>query len=224
MTVIICGGGESIKQEWKNGLFDKIKGKEIWSLNSAFKTMPYLPSRQLFVDKSFFEKNEKELENLWKNNVPITARTHIPYASLKDQIELFNVTKEKHEYLGKQAIEKRRLYAGQDGLCGTFALSYAIAKGYTKIYLLGYDFGTPSPEIKSTHYYQDEVKNLNIRSSGVGHPEKYRNPHGRIRLSVNDYDIFLKDKDVQIFNVSLISNITSFPKISYEEFYDKLNA
>jgi len=36
---IIVGAGYSIKEGLEKGLWAKIKGKEVWSLNSAFKTI-----------------------------------------------------------------------------------------------------------------------------------------------------------------------------------------
>jgi len=40
--VIILGGGYSVKEGIEKGLWNKIKDKNVWSLNYVFLTMPFL--------------------------------------------------------------------------------------------------------------------------------------------------------------------------------------
>lgn len=223
-AVALVGGGYSVREEWKNGLFDKLKKKdiEIWSLNFAYKCMPYLPDRQLFIDRYFFDENIDELQKLYDQGVPITCKRHGKFVNLK-QLEQYNTTRLEKEYYGKNAIERGVIFTGNLGLTGYFSLSYAIAKGYTDIYLLGYDFGTQSIEHRDTHFYQAEVVEKNIRSRGVGKPQCYRKKQGLISPNhLRDWLVYNQHEDVNIFNVSLVSNITAFKKISYKDFYERL--
>lgn len=222
--VILVGGGRSVREAWKNGLFEKLKQKdvEIWSLNFAYKCMPYLPDRQLFIDKYFFEENINQLQELYDQGVPITCKAHGKFANLK-QLEQFRETRIKTEYYGKEAIKKGVIFAGELGLTGFFSLSYAIAKGYKEIYLLGYDFGTDKITNVNTHFYQEETVEKNIRSRGVGKPHCYRKQQGEIKDSqLSDWLVYNQHDDIKITNVSKISNITAFEKITYEEFYERL--
>lgn len=224
-TVIIVGGGDSVREEWKNGLFDKIKdkGAEIWSLNFAFKLMPYLPDREFFVDRSFFDKNKDDLEQLARQNVPITARYHSKFAYIKE-IQTFNVTKEPHEAEPYEALKKDKLFIGHMGLSGLFSLSYGIAAGYKTIFLLGYDFGTNSIKNLNTHWYQEKISDLKIQSAGAGRPNIYRQTNtDTVKNFVHDFQYYKKAINTKIYNVSLNSNIYTFPKISYEDFYKMLS-
>jgi len=223
-TVILVGGGRSLREQWENGIYEKIRGYEVWSLNFAWKTMPYLPSRQLFVDKSFYKNNLDDIQKLHEQGVPLTAKWHTQYAFLGNFIEQYKIHNDREKYSGREALktENKFLYTGLMGLCGTFAISYAIARGYEKIYLLGYDFGTPTAGDRVTHYYQEEIPDLKIKSKGAGRTTVYREKDGKLKDKVKDYQVFLQVKDVEIINVSPLSNITYFKKITYEQFYEEI--
>ena len=219
---IIIGGGYSIKAEWKTGLFDKIKDKdcEIWSINSAYKTMSYLPDRQIFVDSSFFRNNREQIKQMSSNGVKIITKKHKLIVDSKLPIKMFETTRNPKEFLEVKALETGRLFAGGNGLSGFFALSYAVALEFDEIYLLGYDFGTPNGET-NTHYYQEEKGELNIISAGAGKPKVYME-NGRIKSTVREFDVY-NATESRIFNISTISNIKSFEKMTYEEFFGRLN-
>jgi hypothetical protein len=93
--------------------------------------------------------------------------------------------------------------------------------GYKKIYLLGYDFGTSSTSDTNTHFYQDF---LSVPSSGVRNPGVYRQNNNHVKKEVNDFNYYHQFKGVTIYNVSTQSNINSFVKISYQTFFEYLNA
>ena len=226
--VIIVGGGASVKDGIALDLWKKIEGKNIWSLNYAFMTMPYLPSRQVWVDISFFKNNQDMLQNLWKQGVEMVAKKHRQYADLWE-IQTYEQTRLKTGYKGKDAfrgVEQPHIFLGRMGMCGTFALSLAVAEGYDMIYLLGYDFGTPDFGDKNTHYYQDQVK---VRSTGVGNINVYRggdkSNKSNVKTDIQDYDVFMPslDSGEEIINESLRSHLYQFPKISYEQFFERLN-
>jgi len=217
-TCIICGGGYSVKEGISKGLWDRIKGQDVWSLNFTYKVMPYMPTREIFVDASFFNNNVKSLQDMTIMGVKIVARFKSKYQFI-DEIIKYEATRNKKQYYGKEAINKKCLYYGRMGLCGIFALSLAIAEGYDKIYLLGYDFGTTSLNNVNTHFYQ---KDIMVISSGVGAPEVYRKSDNTVKEEVEDFQVFTQEKDIEIINVSPNSNIPYFPKITYEEFFTKL--
>ncbi len=215
--VILVGGGYSVKEGVSLGLWEKIKGQEIWSLNYAFMTMPFLPNKEIWVDYPFFENNIQVLQKLSEQGVKMIASSNNKYKFIS-AIKLYTSTREK--YFGKEAVSRNEIYYGRMGLVGLFALSLAIAEGFEEIYLLGYDFGSIKGKGDlNTHYYQDI---LNIYSTGVRNPEVYRMPDNAVRIEVEDFKVYLQDKDVTIWNVSLNSNIPYFPKLSWEEFFKKL--
>jgi len=220
--VIIIGGGNSVREGIDKGLWDKIKGKEIWSLNSVFKLMPYLPSKQLWVDNSFFKHEIGELQKLHKQGVHMISKNYRRLADLDKEITQYGSTRDIKNYHGKQAIEKNEIFYGRMGLCGQFALSLAVAMKFINIFLIGYDFGSKSLEEKKTHWYQDKIKDLNIHSNGAGRPQVYLKPDGKPRRELEDWKVYLRETDVNIWNVSLISHLTYYPRISYEEFFEKL--
>ena len=77
--VILVGAGYSLKEGIDKELWDKIKGKEIWSCNYAYRTMPYLPARELWTDINFFNWNIDELQQLAQKGVPCYAKKNGKY-------------------------------------------------------------------------------------------------------------------------------------------------
>ena len=219
--VILLGGGNSISLGMQKNLWEKIKGNEIWSLNYAFLAMPYLPNKQVWVDIRFFEQNIDKLQKLSEQGVSLTTRKHNKYAGLTEKVELYECSREQTRYYGREACCKGVIYIGRMGFCGMFALSLALGCGYNNIFLLGYDFGTTTPIDKKTHFYQGLVKTM---STGVGRPEVYRNDKNKVKIEVNDFNIYTRETDVHITNVSPNSNIPFFRKIDYDTFFEELHA
>ena len=202
-------------------MWQKIAHKEIWSLNYAFMTMPYLPTREVFVDRCFYRNNTDALQALTEQKVPLYAKHQDVYAH-RDEIKRFQVTKQKKGYKGKQALKidgTPHLYVGELGLAGTFALSLAIAEDYNLIYLLGFDFGVTTYENKNTHFYQDKLK---VISTGVGNPQIYINKDNSVKDNVRDYELFSKEPNIKIYNVSPQSRIPYFTKINYPTFFQQI--
>jgi hypothetical protein len=206
--VIIIGGGASVSEGIELGLWEHIKGQEVWSLNYAFKSMPYLPTKQLWVDTTFFRNNTLALENLAKQGVECHVKKNDKYVFLNNLIQ--------HETTRKPE-EKDKTYIGGLGFCGMFALSLAVKGQYKRIFLLGYDFGTPNQGDTNTHFYQGKVDYI---STGVGRPQVYLNTFTTPKKDVKEFDLY---KDYPVYNVSMRSHISSFPKITYEEFFKLIN-
>jgi hypothetical protein len=228
-SCILIGGGKSVREGLSTDLWEKIKGQDIWSLNYTFKMMPYLPSRQCFVDNSFFKYNEDALHDLAAKGVPIHSKRHSHMKHIPEQfIKQYETGRNKNVFRGKDAFKEPpeiHLFIGLMGLCGIFSLSLAIAEQYDIIYLCGYDQGPPSGDDKDTHWYQGQVE---VKSTGVGKPTVYwnqsktQNLEYTLKPQYQDFEIFTTVPGVKIYNVSPKSNIPYFTKITYQDFYKLL--
>lgn len=215
--VIILGAGTSIKEGIEKGLWDKIRKYETWSLNSMYKIMPYLPTKELWADRKFFDMNITELQIMCqRDKVELITKKNSRYNLIPEIIQRVSTTKVEN-----YAKEKDTLYTGRMGLVGLFALSLAVKENYDKIYLLGYDWGTTSLKDTNTHVYQDKIKQLKIYSGGAGRPIVYFRPNGKLKDEINDFKTFNKDRE-KIINVSIKSNINFFQKIDYLEFFKRI--
>lgn len=213
-SVIILGGGASVKEGIALGLWNKIKEAniEIWSINFAFMTMPYLPHRELFLDISFFRKYIIELQKLNKQGVKLYTKKHSNFIQIPE-INTYNCTRNIN-----QANDLDKIFIGNMGLSGIFALSLACKEKYNNIYLLGFDYGTAEIKNRTTHYYQEKLK---VESKGFGRWDIYRDRNGNVNRDVKDFEVFLSNKD-KIYNVSPNSLIPYFKKLTYEELFECL--
>lgn len=217
--IIIIGGGTSIQEGISLGLWEQLKDKFTLGLNYNYNH--FNSSCLVWVDTEFARDNYKDLKNL-----PLTIGKH---DDLSEGLHLSNtlLLKSSGRYWGEQCI-KKGVYSSQ--LCGIFSLNLAVwmakrlpiwQEGVKEIYLLGYDFTRRTPEqlekaVKTnTHYYN------NIIHRGMGYTEFYEhyNPDELFHPFVIE-----KYKGIDIYNVSLNSLITLFPKLSYPEFFEKLDS
>ncbi len=221
-SVIILGGGYSVKEGIEKGLWDKIKGQTIWACNNSFFTVPYKCDKLVWLDDTFFTSNKEKISPLSDLKVEFATKTNNFLYNGFPYIKQYELTKDKKGYLGREALikEDKKLYIGELKLTGTFAISLAIALGYSTIYILGFDYGTPNKSL-NTHYYID---NLTLKHRGYYNVTLYQDDKGKVKPNVSDYEIFNHTKDIKIYNVSLISNIQAFEKISYEQFFTLLNS
>jgi len=109
------------------------------------------------------------------------------------------------------------VFFGRMGLSGLFALSVAIKEGYDRCFVLGFDFGSVTNS-NTTHWYQDKIKELNIKSNGAGNPGIYLNK-GKLKEEVWDFSYYDTWKN-KIYNVSPLSKIPNLNKINYQQFYE----
>lgn len=115
-------------------------------------------------------------------------------------------------------------YSGH--LSGLLSLTLSIALGFKEIYLLGFD----SCEINGkTHFYQNFVQVNNI-NYGIGTTKDKKGNKVYRTGTYNDVKVLnerwyapYKDLEgIDIYNVSLNSAITVFPKISYTTMYEHI--
>jgi hypothetical protein len=212
--IVILGGGSSICEGISLNIWDKLQKSnvEVWSLNYAFLTLPFKPAKQLWIDTRFFKENIEKLQELYLKGVSCCAKEHTLYRNIKE-IKTYVTTREPKEFNNK-------VFIGRKGLCGFFALYLAsMIEKADNIFLLGYDHGTINNSNK-THYYQDILK---TQSTGVGQTKLYKDANGKVEKEVDDYELFIRPEITsKIWNVSLQSNIKAFDKISYEQFFSKL--
>jgi len=104
--------------------------------------------------------------------------------------------KKTEEFYGKEGLAKG-LFGGRGTyFTGILAISLAISLEYSPIYLLGYDGGKVKERLHFHNFYEKERAE-----------EVFLNAN-------NNYDVF---KDYEIYNCSLQSKITQFPKIDIEK-------
>lgn len=133
---------------------------------------------------------------------------------------------------GRKTIQKFGFYSGH--LCGMFALTLAIALGFTEIYLLGFDCCEVDGK---THFFQDDVdlekKNIDGQKEyhGVG---SLTHTNGKKEYKTSTYndvsnlnELWYKPyhqvlHEVNIVNVSIPSKIRIFQKMDMIKFLEKI--
>lgn len=217
--VILLAGGSSVIEGLNKDLWNKIKDIEVWSLNFAYKFMPFLPKKIVWTDRKVFTDNCKELQLLYHKGVDLECRFNELY-SMYPEIKVHKIEKNKQKFDNKLD----NIFIGTLGLTGFFALSLAIKEKYDKIYLLGYDFGTPSFNDKLTHWYQNINPNegySKVISGGVANTAVYMDSNSSVKSSISDFDVY-KEWDNKIINVSSKTNVHQFKIISYDEFFNQI--
>ena len=221
-SLIIIGGGASVKEGLELGLKDKLKDKFTCGLNYAYKYFDNC-TYHCFVDKDFYTKQSHELAKL-----PLIIGKSGGYNPLPNTIDLPTATKYTRDLQGGT-------YSPE--LTGLFALSLGIFLiDVGTIYCLGFDFGefhtkniedrpltlNDKPILKydshkklMTHFYQGEFNHRGIGKTS------YYNAKNRPR---DKFQCYTKETKVKIYNVSVNSRIPStiLEKISYKTFFEKL--
>lgn len=203
--LIIIGGGTSIKEGIEKGLWDKLKGKFTFGLNYSYKFFD--STVQFYVDQQFYKTEKKNLKDIPLIIGNMQKMEFHPNTIMLPSSATYNRDINKGVYT--------------PGSCGLFALTIGVYLNPKEIFLLGYDFGTPDDNVKDkdqkiiTHFYQGDIDHR-----GVGKINWY-NSKERIKKIFACYDQV--KNEINIENVSLISKTKQFPKISYDQFFDKLD-
>ena len=240
--IIICGSGASlpfIDEQYKEtgcGLPAKLKNIIENNYSIGLNYWFQFGCKTTFNssgDWQFYEDNKKELEKL-----PLIIAS--ADASLKNK----NIDRTHENTI---LLPNSGIYNGLDSwikgfyhkqLIGMFALTIAIALGFKEIYLLGYD----CTEVEGkTHFYQN-VADLNKITSldlnGVHKTDRFhfrgigKNPKGGYKTSTYNYinhinnkwfaPFHVERKKIKIYNVSTMSKINTFEKISYGAFFQQM--
>ena len=185
-------------------------------------------------DFQFYEDNKEKLKNL-----PLIIASADPQLKNQKVSRIHDNTillPNAGIYFGKDSWEKG-FYTKQ--LIGIYAITIAIALGFTEIYLLGYD----CIEINGqTHFYQgvanlDEYKDIYVDGKLKNQRYQFRgvgkNREGTYKTSTYNYIKHINNKwfapfdaelkKLKIYNVSINSVISTFPKISYDAFFQQID-
>ncbi len=242
-NLFIIGGGYSLKEKIKKGLWGFLKDKFTIGCNFSYKH--FTSTIQTCIDAKVYNNNFcKDL----KDHPSIICQTH-------PDIKRY-MSNTKHYYCSndyRRDINEVGVYSNR--LCGLFALSLGIHlldKG--NIFLLGFDNGSYKKKdyekqcksrkeldeimcldcrgIPLTHYYQgegdigdpikigEEVINRN-GNRGIGKINYYEQVHNGVPRSISDWEVYKGEKKCKVFNVSEVSKINAFDKISYEEMVNR---
>jgi hypothetical protein len=208
--IIIWGGGESINIGLSLGLKEKLKDKFVLGTNFSFNH--FIPTALCFADNPFYQ-------GIFYNNAPdlIDANHIAKLEKLPLLIGIERTLKQKDVFPNTILLKKSNFFVDdplKDGfkftLTGIFALQLAgvLTDWDSEIYCLGFDW-TKQGE---THYYKD------IQHRGIGKTSWYK---------TNDpsysFEYFTKKPNFKVYNVSLNSNIETFPKISYNQMFEMLD-
>lgn len=231
--VVILGGGTSVIEGIQKGLFEKIKKKFTVGLNYSHHF--FNSSFLMYVDETFANNQKYFLEKL----PLVIGMEHSGVSIRPNTIELPGTTDYRRDC-------SKGVYRAS--LAGIFALSfmiYALDEG--DIFLLGYDYGAQKGSGKQgrsydahgkalTHWYQKgglksiyTGKPQQISHRGIGKVNWYEATHvgekGQLRMPRSEYEfkVYQGEKKVSIYNVSLDSKISVFPKIGYDEFFNMLD-
>lgn len=204
---IILGGGSSLSTGIKMGLDSKLEGEFVIGCNEAYKDFTNI-SITTFVDKPFYDSHSQELKPL----PLVICKRH---GDIKQkEYPNFIMLESTNEY---KQMDKTKIYSSV--LVGIYSMS--IAKMFcNEIFALGFDW-TQTHTCKDyvdgkalTHYYQKD-KERKHRGYGLtgfydSHlPDEYFMPFAK--------------SGINVYNVSLQSNINTFPKISYDTFFEQLS-
>jgi hypothetical protein len=205
--IVIIGGGPSVSEGVEKNLWEKLNDKWTIGCNSIYKFLT--PTVLTFVDyRQFYSLFRNEIKD-----IPYIVGKYYPLLEEEkhQNTTLLRVSREFSQDL------KQGVYCGL--LCGLFSISlaqYFLAQ-QGEIYLLGFDFGSNGQVegVAKTHFYQGKEP---IVHPGIGKDGFYKRVE-KVKL----FECFSKINGIKIYNVSSISTIPYFNKISYDQFFEKLN-
>jgi hypothetical protein len=186
-TVYIIGGGTSLNDFNWNGL----AGKKTIAINKAFMSYPKADALY-WTDSRFYRWYENDINNF--KGLKYTIR---PWAGYTNDVKVLR----KGIKFGLEEPRDRLSHGNNSGYA---AINLAYHLGAKRIILLGYDMKNDG---KKGHFHDGYP--VPITSDKI-----YRNqflPGFQILADI------LREKNIQVFNASPISNIKCFPKITYEK-------
>jgi hypothetical protein len=201
--IIIIGGGNSIKKGLSIGLRERLIGKCVITCNYAYKHFDH--TFLAFCDRNFYKPQDSNNPDIYEELKTLPLIVGINDNGI-EEFKLDNTILLDKKY--------------RVNLTGMFALRLAtMLMEEGTIYLLGFDWdrrtGLPERDSKynpysdnTIHYYDD------IKHRGMGYVGYYENHNPD-----KEFLEFTKKETFKIYNVSLESNIRSFEKISYDQFF-----
>ena len=241
---IIIGGGASIREQMWSLSINKLpiwkNIKDEFTIGTNFSFEFFNSTVLMYSDYHFYGANQKKLKNIplilgkddgayhRKNGIKIDNNVMFLKECETKKYKKWGANKAGLHpfYWGKEAWT-RGFFSSQ--LIGIKALNLAIALNCKDIYLLGFD----ATDINGhTHFYDNtdigkytwETNKYN--GTGKNERGKYRTGNYNKIEELNKFWFQPFEQElkngIKIYNVSLQSKIDTFPKISYKEFYNKL--
>ncbi len=185
MNCFIVGGGSSLDEID----LSRLKGRDVIVCNEGILVYPD-PTVLVWLDADFYPRFRKHIDG---KPFKKYCRSTVMTCQYADDIEPLLTAPLYPGFHGRDGL-KRGIYSGEEKLTGIAAVSLAIALGYDKIYLLGYDGGEVDGKLHFT-----------------GYTNKERDVYSK---RLNRYEVF---KGYDIVNCSLKSRIKTFPKQRIED-------
>jgi hypothetical protein len=199
-NIIVMGSGPSLF----NFNFDYLKNKNVIAVNNAVK---YCNPFALVSIDSFFVEHELKLKTNQEEYFQKQNYKSFFFHTVKVYPDQYQdkIVKLSHSSFPKETdLKNGKLYA-QD-LSGLMGVHLAICLKAKNIFLLGFDCKVNS----MTHFSDNEI------------PHRWKNgKSGENYLKKAEKFHMFNPWRTKIFNVCLDSAITSFPKISFSEFYER---
>lgn len=187
-TVYIIGGGPSLK----DFMWDGLRGKKSIAINKAFYTYPNADVLY-WTDGRFYNWYKEDIDKFKGLKYTITPA----YPGISQDI---NVLK-RGQKLGLEK-EKDTLSHGNNG--GYAAINLAFHLGAKRIILLGYDMGNDGTK---SHFHEGYPT----------HPTGEQVYKSQFIPAIESLAPLLKNAGIEIYNASMVSKLTAFPKISFEK-------
>ena len=242
---IIIGGGSSIRRNMWNCPIEKLPLWEIiqkqFTIGTNWVYKYFTPTVLMYSDYTWYSVEKNNLKNIPLILGKQDGIYNNPNGIILDNnvILLKEAETKKKKIWGQRDEGLHPHYWGKDAwtkgwfssqLIGIKALNLAIALEYDETYLLGMD----ATDINGhTHFYDDtntghyEYDKQHYCGVGKFDNGKYRTGNYNKIDELNNvwYEPFKQEleKGIQIYNVSLYSKINTFPKMSYDTFFRKIN-
>lgn len=217
--IIIIGGGRSVQELINLHLWGRIRCT--FTIGTNFSYKDYIPTILCALDNRFFtgeyipisgvirgvyRKDEEHLSKLPTIPLIYTSDAHKTVINAPKNVHFLKTTT-AYAYMKKSISEGFYTHS----LTGHWALSIAanILDYSGEIYLLGFDANKSG----NTHYYS------HTQHAGINYTNYYANKANDLNTLLLPYS---QEPNLKVYNVSSISEIKIFPKLTPQEFFDKV--
>jgi len=238
--IVLIGGGSSIKELTQLGVWDKLQSMCTMGINFSFKD--HLPTALCAADFKFYtgcvdciQKTNKEgisyLDIKSYNHTFRKELENLPLIICPARDDMLNMTTElkkparmdntiflpyttAHKYYGGESKPEEIYHIIDES--GMFGLGVACEIPTVKeIFLLGFDFCVVN---EHSHYYEHTKHRGQLPEVYVWYKRQTKSVGADYYYKpfINNYP------NVNIWNVSSISNITCFPKLTPKQFFDMI--
>ncbi len=197
-ATVIVGGGSSVREGLRMGLWDRISDTQIFAVNYTGLKMPYAPDLACWLDHHYPPDIQKAFAEL-------PCLKYSKHLGAYGDTEAMNVTNSPKDF--PACLEQNVQFVGQRTISGIFALSLAVWLKCRRIFLLGYDWNVGADGV-SDWYTDASTKKAWLKNDLAPYED------------ISDHDVFAPH--AEIFNVSPITHIKSFPVITFEKFFEMI--